>query len=271
MSIMLFTRRKIKTIWWLNCFASIPRSCLSKWGKGFAQRCSSQQHSHHYRIIKIFLAGMRRDYSLSIPSPFSIEQVDVFIKPLSTRFKDREQTKGAIVTMIKSLFKKPARKFSDIFPVLSLFTFRLWAIQAIRWRNANNHSIDWDDRSRRSIFGGVYAWSKWNLTWICCSWRDFSEGVDLIGDRLNGVVVVGVGLPQLCFERNLIKDHFYKKDKNGYDYAYVYPGMNKVLQAGGRLIRSETDHGTIVLIDDRFLQKQYQMLLPPEWREYKII
>ena len=95
----------------------------------------------------------------------------------------------------------------------------------------------------------------------------FSEGIDLIGDRLNGVVVVGVGLPQLCFERNLIKDYFYKKGKNGYNYAYVYPGMNKVLQAGGRLIRSEKDQGTIVLIDDRFLQKQYQQLLPLEWQQ----
>ncbi len=72
------------------------------------------------------------------------------------------------------------------------------------------------------------------------------------------------------FERNLIKDHFNQKGKYGYDYAYVYPGMNKVLQAGGRLIRSEKDHGTIVLIDDRFLQKQYQMLLPQEWLEYTV-
>ena len=97
----------------------------------------------------------------------------------------------------------------------------------------------------------------------------FSEGIDLIGDRLSGVIVVGVGLPQLCFERNLIKDYFDKQGKNGYNYAYVYPGMNKVLQAGGRLIRSEKDRGTIVLIDDRFLQKQYQQLLPMEWQHFK--
>ena len=98
----------------------------------------------------------------------------------------------------------------------------------------------------------------------------FSEGIDLIGDQLNGVIVVGVGLPQLCFERNLIKDYFHKQGKNGYNYAYVYPGMNKVLQAGGRLIRSEKDRGTIVLVDDRFLQKQYQLLLPPQWQQYRI-
>lgn len=99
----------------------------------------------------------------------------------------------------------------------------------------------------------------------------FSEGVDLKGDRLNGVVVIGVGLPQLCYERNLIKEHFNQNEKNGYDYAYVYPGMNKVLQAGGRLIRSEEDHGTIVLVDDRFLRRQYQDLLPQEWRSFTVI
>lgn len=94
----------------------------------------------------------------------------------------------------------------------------------------------------------------------------FSEGVDLVGDRLVGVIVVGVGLPQLGVERNMLKDYFNEQGKNGYDYAYVFPGMNKVLQAGGRLIRSETDRGTLVLIDDRYLQTQYQRLLPEEWK-----
>ncbi|CAM5208248.1 Rad3-related DNA helicase OS=Ureibacillus acetophenoni OX=614649 GN=SAMN05877842_11491 PE=3 SV=1 [Ureibacillus acetophenoni] len=99
----------------------------------------------------------------------------------------------------------------------------------------------------------------------------FSEGVDLKGDRLKGVIVVGVGLPQLCLERDIMKDYFQSKGKNGYDYAYVYPGMNKVLQAGGRLIRSETDTGVIVLVDDRFLTPKYQSLLPDEWRDFERI
>ncbi|MNZ63638.1 ATP-dependent DNA helicase DinG [compost metagenome] len=99
----------------------------------------------------------------------------------------------------------------------------------------------------------------------------FSEGVDLIGDRLTGVVVVGVGLPQIGLERNIIRDYFNEAGKDGFDYAYVYPGMNKVLQAGGRLIRSETDRGVIVLVDDRYLQPHYAGLLPPEWRERMVV
>ncbi|MYL56477.1 ATP-dependent DNA helicase, partial [Virgibacillus halodenitrificans] len=98
----------------------------------------------------------------------------------------------------------------------------------------------------------------------------FSEGVDLKGDRLSGVIIVGVGLPQIGFERDIIKDHFQANGHNGYNYAYVYPGMNKVLQAGGRLIRTDTDHGTIALIDDRFLQPMYQELLPYEWQHYSV-
>lgn len=99
----------------------------------------------------------------------------------------------------------------------------------------------------------------------------FSEGIDLVGDRLTGVVVVGVGLPQLGLERNIIKDYFNAAGLHGYDYAYVFPGMNKVLQAGGRLIRSEQDRGLLMLVDDRYLQPQYQRLLPEEWRHYTVL
>jgi Rad3-related DNA helicase len=98
----------------------------------------------------------------------------------------------------------------------------------------------------------------------------FSEGIDLVGNRLTGVVVIGVGLPQISLERNIMKDYFSSAGRNGYDYAYVFPGMNKVLQAGGRLIRSEHDRGVLVLVDDRYLQPQYQRLLPEEWNHYQV-
>jgi Rad3-related DNA helicase len=99
----------------------------------------------------------------------------------------------------------------------------------------------------------------------------FGEGIDLAGDRLTGVAVVGVGLPQISLEREMIRAHFDERDKDGYAYAYVYPGMNKVQQAGGRLIRTENDYGKLLLLDDRFLTSRYQSLLPPEWRDADII
>ncbi|MMZ63556.1 ATP-dependent DNA helicase DinG [compost metagenome] len=93
----------------------------------------------------------------------------------------------------------------------------------------------------------------------------FSEGIDLVGDRLTGVAVMGVGLPQIGLERDIIKEYFQAQGKDGFDYAYVYPGMNKVLQAGGRLIRSEKDQGVLLLVDDRYRQPHYARLLPEEW------
>ena len=93
----------------------------------------------------------------------------------------------------------------------------------------------------------------------------FSEGIDLKGDRLLGAIVVGVGLPQLCLERNIIMDYFGKKSESGYEYAYVYPGMNKVLQASGRVIRSEADRGVVLLVDERFSSFLYKKLFPTHW------
>ena len=91
----------------------------------------------------------------------------------------------------------------------------------------------------------------------------FSEGVDLPGDELIGSVIVGVGYPKICMENDIIKD-FYKE--KGFDYAYIYPGINKVEQAAGRVIRTESDKGRILLIDERYISSKYLDLLPQSWK-----
>ncbi|WP_405081220.1 ATP-dependent DNA helicase [Paenibacillus chitinolyticus] len=126
------------------------------------------------------------------------------------------------------------------------------------------------EEERESFLASFRADSSRTLIGFAVMGGIFSEGIDLRGDRLTGVVVVGVGLPQVGPERNIIKEHFDRDGRSGFDYAYVFPGMNKVMQAGGRLIRTENDYGTLVLIDDRFLQRRYQSLLPPEWRHFTI-
>jgi len=93
----------------------------------------------------------------------------------------------------------------------------------------------------------------------------FGEGIDLVGDRLSGAIIVGVGLPQLCLERDLISQRFAARQLDGYDFAYRFPGMNRVLQAAGRVIRTETDRGFVLLIDRRFAETRYRNLLPPHW------
>ena len=90
----------------------------------------------------------------------------------------------------------------------------------------------------------------------------FSEGVDLEGDRLIGAIIIGVGLPQISAEQDIISNYFQNKNEMGYEYAYMFPGMNKVLQAAGRVIRSEQDRGVVILIDERFSHQNYKNLFP---------
>lgn len=103
---------------------------------------------------------------------------------------------------------------------------------------------------------------------FCVMGGIFSEGIDLAGSRLIGAVIVGTGLPMVCHERELFRDYFEEKKGQGFDYAYLYPGINKVFQAGGRVIRTAEDKGAILLLDERFLQRQYLDLFPREWFPY---
>lgn len=103
---------------------------------------------------------------------------------------------------------------------------------------------------------------------FCVLGSIFSEGIDLTGKSLIGVMIVGTGIPQICEERERMRTYFDRRGKKGYDYAYRYPGMNKVLQAAGRVIRTTEDVGSILLMDDRFLLRENQLLLPEEWDSY---
>lgn len=108
------------------------------------------------------------------------------------------------------------------------------------------------------------------LVGFCVLGGIFSEGIDLKHDRLIGAVVVGTGLPQVSNEREILKNFYDKKSGAGFDYAFRYPGMNKVMQAAGRVIRTAKDRGIILLLDERFLQYDYRRLFPREWEGYHI-
>lgn len=218
------------------------------------------------------LGGTAEDYTISIPSPFAKEQTEVFIQPLSTRYHDRDHTKKQIIDVLSKLVLNRRGNYLIFFPSYQYMK------SVNEDFNANHPDIStiiqnnsMTEEEREQFLQEFKEGSRETLIGFAVLGGIFSEGIDLRGDRLNGVMVVGVGLPQLCLERNIMKDYFQVTGKNGYDYAYTYPGMNKVLQAGGRLIRSETDSGVIVLVDDRFLTQKYQGLLPSEWRDFELI
>jgi len=109
-----------------------------------------------------------------------------------------------------------------------------------------------------------------SLLGFCVLGGIFSEGIDLKQDSLIGAIIVGTGLPQVCNEREIIRQYFDGQSENGFDYAYQYPGMNKVLQAAGRVIRTVEDIGIVALLDERFLQRSYQRMFPREWADYQV-
>ena len=112
---------------------------------------------------------------------------------------------------------------------------------------------------------------KNSLLGFCIMGGIFSEGIDLDEEKLIGAAVIGTGLPQVCLEREILKDHFEREGVSGFDYAYLFPGINKVLQAAGRVIRTEGDKGVILLLDERFREKRCREMLPTEWNDCRVL
>lgn len=130
-------------------------------------------------------------------------------------------------------------------------------------------SSDMTERAREEFLEEFQS-REGTLVGFCVLGGIFSEGVDLTGESLIGVVIVGTGLPQIGSEREILREYYNRKNHAGFDYAYRYPGMNKVLQAAGRVIRTKEDKGVILLLDDRFLGRDYEEIFPREWRDRSI-
>ena len=128
-----------------------------------------------------------------------------------------------------------------------------------------------DEAARETFLARFSAGNQETLVGLAVMGGIFGEGIDLVGERLIGAVVVGAGVPQVCLERDLIKAYFDGQYTNGFAYAYQYPGFNRVLQATGRVIRTETDRGIIVLIDERFTHARYLRLFPSHWRGFQVV
>ena len=126
------------------------------------------------------------------------------------------------------------------------------------------------DEVQREEFLAAFEEEKNGLLAFCVLGGIFSEGIDLIHNQLIGTFIIGTGIPQIGNEREIIKNYFFEKNMEGFDFAYRYPGMNKVMQAAGRVIRTDNDCGTILLLDYRFLESAYQKLFPLEWKAFEV-
>ena len=130
-------------------------------------------------------------------------------------------------------------------------------------------SSNMTEKEREEFLEAFQENTTGTLIGFCVMGGIFSEGIDLTGERLIGAAIVGTGLPQVGCEREILKNYYDEKAQNGFAYAYRYPGMNKVLQAAGRVIRTKEDRGVVLLLDERFLQREYLELFPQEWQGYE--
>ena len=231
------------------------------------------------KYYKQLLGGTDEDYEVYAESVFMKDQYGVFIAgDVSTRYKRRNYEEYKRISVyIKSVTEARKGNYMVFFPSYSVME-AVYDIYTAEFEKNESHSglpgstvIMQSPNMKEEEREEFLSYFDGNGTVAFCVLGGiFGEGIDLRGDKLIGVIIVGTGLPMVGFERELLKDHFDNEGINGFDYAYRFPGMNKVCQAAGRVIRTVDDKGVIVLLDDRFREPSNQKIFPSEWQNYLI-
>ena len=207
------------------------------------------------------LGGNENSYRLNLGSPFKKENLKTYISELDMRYINRDKNIEELCRIIKSFINTRIGNYIVFCPSFEYMKkvyneyVKLYDKDEIIIQKENLTESEKED-FLDSFKVGV------NITAFCVIGGMFSEGVDLTGDRLIGTVIIGVGFPKVSIENNIIASYF--EDK-GFDYAYTYPGINKVLQSVGRIIRTEEDTGQTLLVDRRYSYSKYRSMLPKEW------
>ncbi len=206
-----------------------------------------------------------RTSSISLPPPFPPENRKVMILPqVRTTFATREKNYGRIGKVIADMSDAHAGNDLVLFPSYRFLTEVAAVMPTTRARLLVQRP-DLSEFERQSILRALASPPPQGILLLAVSGGMYAEGVDYPGELLSGVFVVSPALPQVSFERELLRRYFEEKEEAGFDYAYLQPGMTRVVQAAGRLIRSETDRGVIALICGRFLEEPYASRLPRDW------
>ncbi|MFC1887421.1 ATP-dependent DNA helicase [Candidatus Cloacimonadota bacterium] len=212
--------------------------------------------------------GCREDAAaLVFSSPFPPENLQVFREDtVSTRYKNRKKTSRQLADVIKNFISRKKGNYLVFFPSYNylelIAEMVISELPDFKILIQNNSMSEEDREEYLATFSGE---NPVTTAGFAVLGGVFGEGIDLVGNRLDGAVLVSVGLPGLSFERDIIRDYFNETGK-GFEYAYKYPGIIRIMQAAGRVIRTETDIGEILLIDDRFKNYSYRSLLPHEWQ-----
>ena len=222
------------------------------------------------------LSNEQEDYAVYIPSPFEQKQSLLAIgTDVTSRYTKRgyEQYEK-IIWYLDQVIDSKVGNYMIFFPSYQYMeaVYEVAMERGLFYKaNIVMQQSEMREEEKEEFLKQFTVNKKKALLAFCVLGGMFSEGIDLTGERLIGSIIVGTGIPKVCQEREVLKQHYEEKGYDGFDYAYRYPAMNKVLQAAGRVIRTVTDQGVILLLDDRFLQGKYQSLFPREWTNYQRI
>lgn len=226
---------------------------------------------HYYKKL---LSVEKDDYAVYAHSSFPQENKFLFIgTDVSTRYTRRgESTYQRFARYIAVMAEQKKGNYMAFFP-----SYRFLEEVHTCFLECVDHEVDsicqvsyMDEEQREEFLEEFEQEREKSLVAFCVMGGIFSEGIDLTDDKLIGAVIAGTGLSQVCTEREILKQYFNAADMDGFDYAYLYPGMNKVLQSAGRVIRTESDRGVILLLDDRFRAMRYREVFPREWQQYQL-
>ncbi|MCL1846121.1 MAG: ATP-dependent DNA helicase [Defluviitaleaceae bacterium] len=224
----------------------------------------------YYREI---LGGTPDDTAISLPSPFDPAKLKITVHSgISTKYIDREASCAPIAGAIHTEVSAKKGNYLVFFPsyhymdkVLDIFHKNHPEIKTLPQRS------DMTEDERAAYLARFSADNPETLVGFTVLGGIFSEGIDLKGDRLIGSIIISVGIPMINPRQDQIRDYFNRKNGRGYEFAYMYPGMNKVLQAAGRVIRTESDEGIVLLIDSRFATEQYRRMFPGHWTNLQVV
>ena len=216
---------------------------------------------HPLPEMRLLLGGTEDDACFAMPSPFPPEHLQIRQVDVNTRYAHRSSACTEIARQITALVTRKPGKYLVFFP--SFAFLRMTAERLMLPCQVQEKQMD---EAARAAFLDAYRQEGGDALSLCVLGGVFSEGIDLPGRQLDGVVVVGVGLPQVNLYQEVLRAHFERTLGDGFLYAYMLPGMQKVTQAVGRVIRTETDTGVALLLDDRYSYPAYRRLMPEHWR-----
>ena len=219
------------------------------------------------------LSGKPEDYAVYAKSTFDPAKKKVLLGlDVSTKYTRRTPAEyQKIASYIRQITDSRQGNYLVFFPSYKMMTDVRAYFEAEMQDDTEilEQSMHMSEAQREEFLEQFQERESGTLIGFCVMGGIFGEGIDLKKDRLIGAIVVGPGLPQVCNEREILKQYYDRRDMDGFDHAYRYPGMNKVMQSAGRVIRTDEDTGVIVLLDERFGQAQYRSSFPREWADYE--